>query len=65
MSRNDQNRIELGQIRAGLVVSADSSREIVDTAIARMLKDPTLDRFRLCLATMTGGSGRMPAARSS
>lgn len=59
------NRIELGQIRAGIVVSAESSREIVDSTIARMLKDPTLDRFRLCLATMTGGSGAVAVVLTS
>ena len=51
------NRIELGQIRAGIVVSAESSREIVDSSIARMNADPTLERYRLGLATLTGGSG--------
>ena len=59
------NRIELGQIRAGLVVSAESSREIVDSTITRMLQDPTLDRFRLCLATMTGGSGAVAVVLTS
>ncbi len=51
------NRIELGQIRAGIVVSAESSREIVESTIARMNADPTLERYRLGLATLTGGSG--------
>jgi acyl-CoA:acyl-CoA alkyltransferase len=51
------NRIELGQLRAGLVVSAESSREIIDETIARMNREPTLERYRLGLATMTGGSG--------
>lgn len=51
------NRIELGQLRAGLVVSAESSREIIDTTIARMNAEPTMERYRLGLATMTGGSG--------
>ena len=51
------NRIELGQMRAGLVVSAESSREIVESAIARMSAEPTMDRYRLGLATLTGGSG--------
>lgn len=50
------NRIELGQIRAGLVVAAESAREIVDATIERMLAEPTLDRLRLCVATLTGGS---------
>ncbi len=51
------NRIELGQIRAGLVVAAESSRAIVASSIARMVADPTLTRYRLGLATLTGGSG--------
>lgn len=51
------NRIELGQMRAGLVVSAESSREIVDRTIERLNGEPTLERYRLGLATMTGGSG--------
>jgi acyl-CoA:acyl-CoA alkyltransferase len=51
------NRIELGQIRAGIVVSAESSREIVDSTIARLNEHPTLAAFRTGLATLTGGSG--------
>jgi 3-oxoacyl-[acyl-carrier-protein] synthase-3 len=51
------NRIELGQVRAGLVVSAESSREIIDSTIARMNAEPSMERYRLGLATMTGGSG--------
>jgi 3-oxoacyl-[acyl-carrier-protein] synthase-3 len=51
------NRIELGQVRAGLVVSAESSREIVDATIDRLNREPTLERYRLGLATLTGGSG--------
>lgn len=51
------NRIELGQIRAGMVVSCESSREINDSMIAAMLADRTFDNFRLSLATLTGGSG--------
>ena len=51
------NRIELGQMRAGIVVAAESAREIVDASIARMNADPTLERYRLGLATLTGGSG--------
>ena len=51
------NRIELGQARAGLVVSAESSREIVEASLARLNADPTMERYRLGLATLTGGSG--------
>ncbi|MBI5764645.1 MAG: 3-oxoacyl-ACP synthase III [Planctomycetes bacterium] len=49
--------IDGGQLRAGLVVSCESARQIVDLTIDRMLADPSMDRFRLSLATLTGGSG--------
>ncbi len=51
------NAIELGQMRAGLVVSCESARQIVDVTIDRLLSSPTLENFRLSLATLTGGSG--------
>jgi 3-oxoacyl-[acyl-carrier-protein] synthase III len=51
------NRIELGQIRAGLVVSCETARDIVELAIQNLCTAPTMDRFRLSLATLTGGSG--------
>ncbi len=52
------NRIELGQIRAGLVVSCESAREINEIALARMLGDTGgMDEFAPALATFTGGSG--------
>ncbi len=51
------NRIELGQIRAGMVVACESAREINEIMIDRMLADSTMDAFRLGLATLTGGSG--------
>ncbi|MBI4350197.1 MAG: 3-oxoacyl-ACP synthase III [Elusimicrobia bacterium] len=51
------NRIELGQIKAGLVVSCETSREINDSMIASMLVDRSFENFRLSLATLTGGSG--------
>ncbi len=51
------NRIELGQIRAGLVVSCESAREINEIMIARMLAGVEMDKFALALATFTGGSG--------
>ena len=50
------NRIELGQLKAGMVVSCESSREINDSMIAAMLADRSFDNFRLSLATLTGGS---------
>ena len=51
------NRIELGQIRAGLVVSCESAREIVDIMIDRLIAEPDMELFKLSLATLTGGSG--------
>jgi acyl-CoA:acyl-CoA alkyltransferase len=51
------NRIELGQIKAGLVVSCETAREINDVMIDRMLKSRSMETFRLSLATLTGGSG--------
>ena len=51
------NRIELGQIKAGIVVSAESARDIVDSTIEDMLAEPTMQKFALSLATLTGSSG--------
>lgn len=51
------NRIELGHIKAGLVVSCESAREINEAMIASMLKNPTMEHFKLSVATLTGGSG--------
>jgi len=51
------NAIELGAMRAGLVVSCESAREINDSMIASMLKDRSMEHFRLSMATLTGGSG--------
>ncbi len=58
------NRIELGQVRAGMVVSCESSREIVDLAIHRMREQPNADLFRLSIATLTGGSGAVAIVMS-
>lgn len=51
------NRIELGQCKAGLVVSCETAREINDLAIDRVNESSSLDVFRSSLATFTGGSG--------
>ncbi|MCL2760316.1 MAG: 3-oxoacyl-ACP synthase III [Desulfuromonadales bacterium] len=51
------NRIELGQIRAGLIVSCESAREINELMINRMLEEKNMERFASSLATLTGGSG--------
>ena len=51
------NRIQLGQIRAGMVVSCESAREINEVMIERMLGASSMEQFTLGLATLTGGSG--------
>jgi len=51
------NRIELGQIRAGMIVACESAREINDIMIERMVATPTMDLFKTSLASFTGGSG--------
>jgi len=51
------NRIELGQIRAGMVVSCESAREINEIMIGRMLEERNMAHFATSLATLTGGSG--------
>ena len=58
------NRIELGQIRAGLVVSCESAREINDIAIGKLMTQMAgpagaagMAHFSEALATFTGGSG--------
>ncbi len=51
------NMIELGQVRAGLVVSAESAREIGESTIQRMLEENSLETWKNCLASLTGGSG--------
>jgi 3-oxoacyl-[acyl-carrier-protein] synthase III len=51
------NRIELGQIRAGLVVACETARDINETMIERMLQVRTMEFFTESLTTLTGGSG--------
>lgn len=51
------NRIELGHIKAGLVVSCESAREINEAMVESMLAKPTMEHFKLSIATLTGGSG--------
>jgi acyl-CoA:acyl-CoA alkyltransferase len=51
------NRIQLGQVRAGLVVSCETAREINDVMIENMLRTRSMELFKSALATLTGGSG--------
>ncbi|MDZ7616720.1 MAG: 3-oxoacyl-ACP synthase III, partial [Patescibacteria group bacterium] len=50
--------IELGQIRAGVVVGTESSRNLVETTIARLNADETLSRndIKPAFASLTIGS---------
>jgi len=54
---NVANAIELGQIRAGLVVACESAREIVDLTIERLNHEKDMEVLRKTVATLTGGSG--------
>lgn len=51
------NAIELGQIGAGLVVSCESARQIIDSTIERLLESRRMELFKQTVATLTGGSG--------
>jgi 3-oxoacyl-[acyl-carrier-protein] synthase-3 len=51
------NRIELGQARAGLVVSCESARDVIMGTIDKLNANPSMDLFVQSLATLTGGSG--------
>jgi 3-oxoacyl-[acyl-carrier-protein] synthase-3 len=51
------NRIELGQARAGLVVSCETAREINEVVIDQMIEAKSMEVFRQAVATLTGGSG--------
>ncbi len=53
------NMIELGQIRAGLVVGTESSRQLVETTIERLNADSSVGRneFKRAIASLTIGSG--------
>jgi 3-oxoacyl-[acyl-carrier-protein] synthase III len=55
--------IELGQIKAGIVVGCESSKQLIDTTIYKLLKDPniTRDKLKLAFATLTLGSGAVAA----
>jgi 3-oxoacyl-[acyl-carrier-protein] synthase III len=53
------NMIELGQIRAGLIVGTESARPLVETTIAQLNADTSLTRADLkrSIASLTIGSG--------
>jgi 3-oxoacyl-[acyl-carrier-protein] synthase-3 len=51
------NEIQLGNIKAGLVVSCETARQIVDSTIAEINQHKSVDFYKDTVATMTGGSG--------
>ena len=51
------NEIQLGHIKAGLVVSCESARQIVEATIEEINTHKSIDFYREAVATMTGGSG--------
>jgi 3-oxoacyl-[acyl-carrier-protein] synthase-3 len=53
------NMIELGQIRAGLVVGTEASRPLVETTIAALNRDESItrDAVKSSIASLTIGSG--------
>jgi 3-oxoacyl-[acyl-carrier-protein] synthase III len=57
------NMIELGQVRAGIVVGCENSKRLIDTTIDKLSTDPdiTRDKLKLALATLTLGSGAVAA----
>jgi 3-oxoacyl-[acyl-carrier-protein] synthase-3 len=57
------NMIELGQIKAGIVVGCESSKRLIDTTIDKLLKDPdiTRNKLKLAFATLTLGAGAVAA----
>ncbi|RJQ87970.1 MAG: 3-oxoacyl-ACP synthase III [Desulfobacteraceae bacterium] len=58
------NAIELGQIRAGMVVSCESARQIVETTVRRLLETNSMAVFKETIATLTGGSGAVAVVLS-
>lgn len=59
------NAIETGQVSAGMVVSCESARQIVDTTIERLLASADMEMFKLTIATLTGGSGAVAVILTS
>jgi 3-oxoacyl-[acyl-carrier-protein] synthase-3 len=53
------NMIELGQVKAGIVVGAEGGKRLIDKTIDDLLKDPTItrDKLKVSFASLTLGSG--------
>jgi len=57
------NMIELGQVKAGIVVGCETSKRLIDTTIDKLLKDQdvTKEKLKPAFATLTLGSGAVAA----
>jgi 3-oxoacyl-[acyl-carrier-protein] synthase III len=57
------NMIELGQVKAGIVVGCESSKRIIYAIINKLLEDPdiTKEKVKMAFATLTLGSGAVAA----
>jgi len=58
------NMIELGQVKAGIVVGAEGGKRLIDSTINDLLKDPnvTRDKLKHAFASLTLGSGAVAVA---
>ncbi len=59
------NRIALGQAKVGMIVSCESSRDINEDTLQKLLKNPGMDILRDSVATFTGGSGAVAVVLSN
>ncbi len=57
------NMIELGQVKAGIVVGAEGGKRLIDGTIDELLNDPdiTRDKLKASFASLTLGSGAVAA----
>jgi 3-oxoacyl-[acyl-carrier-protein] synthase-3 len=57
------NMIELGQVKAGIVVGAEGGKRLIDRTIDELLNDPdiTRDKLKVSFASLTLGSGAVAA----
>ncbi len=51
------NEIQLGNIKAGLVVSCETAKQIVESTINEINHHKSIEFYKDAVATMTGGSG--------
>jgi 3-oxoacyl-[acyl-carrier-protein] synthase-3 len=53
------NMIELGQVKAGIIIGSEGSKQLIESTIDELLNDENVDRAKLkrAFATLTLGSG--------